>query len=141
MIRFLKFMNINFTCNLTFIIRDVPHQIWEAQSADGGIPVLLSRFLHNKPTFFADNFLRCYLSYLSPEFINAAFTFLGLILFLIGLWYVVTKKKKLLLALILVAPLFPLFELPKVMLWQGIIIYTVEALIIIYGVIRLFKRR
>lgn len=131
-------MNIDFVCNKTWIFGDVWHQIWEAQTADGlRVPLEVTRLLHNKFFFYANNFSRCYFFYLSPDFVAAAFTIVGLLFFLIGLWYLVIEKKWFVLILLLSAPLLPLFEIPREKIQQGIVLYFIEGAIVVFGVYRL----
>lgn len=132
-------MIFNFSCDIGHIRNDVPHQLWEATSADGNANTLLTRFLHNTPSFYANNFLRCYLSYLSPDFLNQTFTILGLILFCLGLWYLVVHKKLIVISLLLFAPLSPLFDIPSNGLFQTIILYSVLVLVMIFGVRNLWE--
>lgn len=132
-------MIFDFSCDIGHIKNDVPHQLWEAISADGNANTLVTRFLHNTPSFYANNLLRCYLSYLSPDFINQTFTILGLILFGLGLWYLIINKKWLILIWLLAAPLSPLFDIPNNGLFQTIILYSVLVLVMIFGVRNLWE--
>jgi len=134
-------MNINFFCTKAWILGDVPHQVWEAQTADPNANVLMTRFLHNKLSLYSNNFARCYLSYLSPDFINAAFTIVGLILFLAGIYFLVVKKNWRILTILLLAPLFPLFSFPESKLIQGVILYSAQGLAILAGFYYLVKNR
>lgn len=111
---FSRFMNTELFCDRFAILRDVPLQLWEAQTADGSTaPPLLTRFYHNKVLFYGTNFLRCYLSYFSPDFILHIFGLLGTIFFLIGIIYIVDKKKKFYEVLLIISPFFPLFRIPR----------------------------
>lgn len=126
-------MNFDFTCNRFWIGQDVPHQIWEGQAADGLANTFVTRFFHNKLLFYLDNYFRCYFHYLSPDFINAAFSIVGLILFLIGVYFAISKRNKLIIVFILLSPIFPLIELPSVKIYQGIITYGLDVAVMIYG--------
>ena len=134
-----KFMNFDFSCNIGHIKLDLPHQMWEAISADGNANTLVTRFFHNTPSFYANNLLRCYLSYFSPEFINQVFGLVGLGLFGLGLWILIAGKRRGLLILILLAPLSPLLELPRSNKFQGIIIYGAILVVIFFGIKSLWK--
>lgn len=126
-------MSIDFACTSEWIKLDVPHQIWEAQSADGGAgSVLWTRLLHNKVLFYASNYLRCYLAYLSPDFVNRVFSALGLIFFLVGIWYALTRKNLLVLGFALLAPLPPLFLYPKFSAVTGVYLGLI-VLVQLYG--------
>lgn len=131
-------MNFNFSCDIGHIKLDVPHQLWEATTADGHANTFLTRFLHNTPSFYGSNFFKCYLSYLSPDFINQTFSLIGLVLFGLGLWYLVVNKKWPILIFLLIAPLSPLFDLPSSGLAQTTILYTVLILVMCFGVKNLF---
>lgn len=133
-------MIFDFSCDLGHIQNDVPHQLWEAISADSGSPLWLTRLLHNKPLFYANNFLKCYLSYLSPDFLNKTFSLLGLILFGLGLWHLVTNKRWVVLTILLLAPLSPLFDQPPSGLAQTIILYSAEILVMLYGLKNVWQR-
>lgn len=140
--QFLKYMNINFdfTCTRAWIDGDVPLQIWEAISADGhDIPIFIVRLFHNKPVIYGTNFLRCYSSYLSPDFITRTFTIIGLVLYLIGLYGLVAKNKKLFLAALILAPLFPLMLPFENRTISGVIIYGALLFVIAYGIYFLSK--
>ena len=132
-----KFMNFDFSCDIGHIKLDLPHQMWEAISADGNANTLVTRFLHNTPSFYANNLLRCYLSYFSLEFINQAFSFVGLILFLNGLWQLVINKRWKFLLLVLVAPLFPTFDLLENSYLHGFIIYGAISIVMVFGIKRI----
>ncbi len=128
-------MSTDFTCNWEWIKLDVPHQIWEAQTADGiRAHTFLTRLFHNKFLFYPDNILRCYLSYLSPDFITGAFSFIGMVFFLAGVFYLVFNRRWLLLAVLLIVPLLPLFKIPNNISAEAVILYVVEGLVIIYAV-------
>ncbi|MCL4390445.1 MAG: hypothetical protein M1484_00490 [Patescibacteria group bacterium] len=131
-------MNFDFACNIGHIQLDVPHQVWEAVVAGGNVDPLISRFLHSTPSFYANNLLRCYLSYFSPDFLTQAFTLVGLILFGLGLWHLVINNHWKLLALVLLAPLSPLFNIPQSGLYQGAILYFTLVLVILFGIYNLF---
>lgn len=132
--RFFESMNINFVCTKTWILQDVPHQIWEAQTSDWNSNTLITRFFHNKFLFYANNGLRCYLSYLSPDFIAAAFTIIGLALFITGLYFLVRRKKYPLLTILIAAPMSPLLSVPKQATNQAAIIYGAILSVILFGV-------
>lgn len=134
-------MNFNFTCIGSRIKIDLPGQIWEAQTYDPSGQTFLTRAFHNKASFVADNYFRCYLSYFSPEFVTSAFSIIGLILFLVGLYYIFVKKQWKLLALLLVAPLFPLFEIPQNVAIRAIIIYVALISVMVYGIWSFLKRK
>ncbi len=126
-------MIFDFSCDIGHIQNDLPHQLWEAISADGHANTLLTRFLHNTPSFYGSNFLKCYLFYLSPDFINQTFSLIGLILFGLGMWYLVVNKKWPITAFLLIAPLSPLFDIPSDGLAQTIIIYCALILVMFFG--------
>lgn len=131
-----KSMNFEFTCTGSRILMDIPHQIWEAQTADGPANTLLTRFFHSRPSFLAENFLRCYLSYLSVDFIAGTFTVLGLLLFLLGLWYLISKRKWAIVSVLLLAPLSPLFEFPADGTWRAVILFAPQIAVMIIGLIQ-----
>ncbi len=135
-----RFMNFNFSCISSRILLDLPHQIWEAQSFDPAGQIFLTRLFHNKILFLLNNYLRCYLSYFSPEFITNAFTVIGLGFFLLGLYYVITKRQWVILATLLTAPIFPLFEIPSTVVIRGAAIYLAIILVMGYGIWSLVKK-
>lgn len=134
-------MNFNFSCIGSRISLDLPHQIWEAQSYDPPGQIWVTRLFHNKIAFLANNYSRCYLSYFSPEFLTAAFSILGLILFLIGVYFLISRRNRWFLAVLLAAPLPALFEFPTFVPLRAVIIYGVELLVMGYGIVSLVKMR
>lgn len=138
---FSEFMNINFnfTCTKNWIEGDVPLQIWEAISADSNGSLFNVRLLHNKPLFYATNYLRCYFSYLSPDFVARTFTILGVILYLAGLYGLARNNKKLFLAVLFLTPLLPLFLSPDRQTLSGLVLYAGILFVICYGIIFLWK--
>jgi len=105
-------MNTNLFCSISWVIRDVPLQIWEAETVGGHAgPVILTRLFHNKILFYLNNLSRCYLSYLSPDFIFNCVTIIGALLVYIGIYFLVRQKKYLLILIFLSGPLFPLLEI------------------------------
>lgn len=135
---FLAFMIFDFSCDIGHIQNDLPHQLWEAVSADGNANTLLTRFFHNTPSFYGSNLLKCYLFYLSPDFLNQTFTFIGLVLFGLGLWRLVINKRWKIIILVLLAPLSPLFDVPNNGLIQTIILYSALVLVMLFGIKNLF---
>lgn len=115
--QFLTSMNTDFFCTASRISRDLPHQIWEAQTADGIVNPLITRFFHNKLFFYLNNYLRCYLSYLSLDYIANVITFAGMVLYVFGIWHLVSRKSKWI-VVILLTPLFPLLEWPRLAGWR-----------------------
>src|SRR3989338_5374862 len=133
-------MNFNFLCTKDWILGDVPLQLWEATPAYGPTAnALLTRFLHNKPMFYLDNFLRCYLSYLSADFLVKAFSLLGLGLFIFGVYQAIRQRRKWLLSIVLMTPLFPLFQFPAANLAQGVLLYGSQLALILFGLQQLIK--
>src|SRR5574340_1691862 len=132
-------MVFEFSCDIGHIRNDVPHQLWEAITADGNANTLLTRFLHNTPSFYANDLLRCYLSFFSPDFLNQAFTFLGLLLFGFGLWYLITHKKWRILIVVVLVPLLPLFDLPSSGFAQVAILYSLWLLVMVFGLKNLWQ--
>lgn len=132
-------MNTDFPCTLDWIFLDLPHQLWELQTGDTDAIVLITRILHNKPSLLFTNLIRCYTSFFSPDFLTASFTFFGMALFFIGIWYLLqTKKRQVLLLILLLAPLFPLLGIPDNKHYQGVLLYGLEACVIIFGVTQVF---
>ncbi len=132
-------MSFDFICSRDRILLDVPYQIWEAQSADGGLNVFLTRLFHNKLLFYGSNFFRCYLSYFSPDFIARVFTIFGLIFFLLGVWYLISRKKRFLAILFLLVPLSPLFQIPDTVSVQAGILFSGFGLVMIFGLVSAVK--
>lgn len=130
---------VSFSCDIGHIRNDLPHQLWEATTADGNANTLVTRFFHNTPAFYANDLLKCYLSYLSPDFLNQTFTIFGLILFGLGLWYLVIRRRWLILTILLLAPISPLFDLPGSGLAQTIILYGAESLVMFFGIKNLWE--
>ncbi len=127
-------MNFDFTCTQPRILLDLPHLIWEMQTGDGQGGVLLTRFLHNWPLFLANNLLRCYLSYFSPDYLAGTVTIIGVILFSIGLMTLIHKHQWLWLLLVLAAPLSPLFEFPVNSTIRGLLLWGSWGLTIAVGI-------
>ncbi len=104
-----------FSCTHNGILNDVPHQLWEAISSDGGgTPLLVTRVLHNKPLFFAVNYLRCYFHYLSPHFFAQQFG-PGVALIIVALIFILWRQGgqnwKVAKIIILLYPILLVFEL------------------------------
>ncbi len=72
-------------------------------------------------------------NWFSPDFINQTFTLLGLVLFGLGFWHLVVNRKWIILTFLLIAPLSPLFDLPSSGFSQTIILYSMEILVMIFG--------
>lgn len=103
-------------CTSFGIRQDVPYQIWEAISSanQAPIPIWVIRLLNNKVRYYTLNYLQCYVYYLSPSFIITRLGFIKTLLLLIILLLLVKLYPKLklpLLSLILLYPLFMIFEL------------------------------
>jgi hypothetical protein len=135
-ILFFKPMNFEFTCIASRITIDLPGQIWEAQALNPPNQVILSRLLYNKYLLILSNYTRCYVTYFSPEFLTTTFTVLGLVLYLVGVYFVIKNKNKSLIAILLISPLIPLFELGPV-LFRAATIYFTQVAIMFYGLIKL----
>lgn len=123
-------MNFEFSCIASRIFLDLPLQLWEAQVADGLVEPLVTRFFHNKLLFLLNNFLRCYLSYFSPEFIVSGVFVLGLALYVFGFWGLVGKKRVLL--WVLLSPLPALFETGPV-IFRAFLVYAAMLLVVAFG--------
>lgn len=78
--------SIQLWCNPKLIKMDASLKLWEAITMDGGQPVLLTRFFHNKPYFYFVEFLKCYLSIFDSLYL--------LILVLLGGFSLWRKKGK-----------------------------------------------
>lgn len=102
-------MNFDFSCDFAYIIRDVPHQVWEIQSFSGWGSQFLVRLLHNKFGFYANNFLRCYLNYLSPEFLLRQYGLIIMLLVYAGFILLLNQKtNRKWIFLITILPLLPM---------------------------------
>lgn len=130
-------MSFDFSCDIGHIKLDVPHQIWEAVTSDGNANTIVTRFFHNTPSFYVNNLVNCYVSYLSPDFLNQRLTIFGLLLVILGLWHIVINRKWRILGAILVAPLSPLFDVPESGQAQTAILYVAYGVLIFFGTINL----
>lgn len=126
---FIKSMTTDFTCILSRITLDLPHQIWEALSFHPQ-GVFLVRILHNKLFFLIDNLFRCYFSYFSPE---------NYIFYLPGFYLIFKNKDYKMLVFVLLIPLFPLLEIEPVEL-RKIIFVGGYIIVIAYVLYHLFSR-
>ncbi len=133
-------MSFEFVCIGSRIGIDLPGQIWEGNAYNPLNQVILSRLLYNKYLFIVDNYARCYASYFSPEFLTTAFTIFGLVLYLIGVYFLIRSKNKSLIALLLISPLVPLFELGPVH-FRAAVIYVSQVLVMLYGLVKIFGMR
>mgnify|MGYP001617550830 FL=1 len=140
MILCIVFMNFDLTCILSRITLDIPPQLWEVQTASGMGNTLLVRLLHNKLSVLINNFSRSYVSFLSPDFIAASFSILGLILFLVGLYSLISRKKLIWLGILLICPLPVLLEIPKNVTLRGTFLYTGLGSVILFGLYRCYKK-
>ena len=125
-------MNTDFWCTKSWIIQDLPHQIWEAQTADGHTSSLIVRFFHNKATFWSNNLSRCYLSYWSVDAVTNTFTVVGLALLFIGFFGLLLNRKYKIMMIILAGPLFPLLELGTPLL-RSTVYYICQVSAILIG--------
>ena len=136
---FLNYMNFDFTCTASRIIMDLPHLIWEAESADPQGQIFITRMFHNKVGFLLGNYLRCYLSYFSPEYIASFLTIFGTIFFFLGVYLMILKKSKILPGLLLF-PLPALLEFFPVTV-RGLILMAGYIIIILAGLYYLYVGR
>ena len=136
---FLNYMNFDFTCTASRIIMDLPHLIWEAESADPQGQIFITRMFHNKVGFLLGNYLRCYLSYFSPEYIASFLTIFGTIFFFFGVYLMILKKSKILPGLLLF-PLPALLEFFPVTV-RGLILMAGYIIIILAGLYYLYAGR
>ncbi len=136
---FLNYMNFDFTCTASRIIMDLPHLIWEAESADPQGQIFITRMFHNKVGFLLGNYLRCYLSYFSPEYIASFLTIFGTIFFFFGVYLMILKKSKILPGLLLF-PLPALLEFFPVTV-RGLILMAGYIIIILAGLYYLYVGR
>lgn len=117
-------------CNLSTIKAAVPHHIWEAQVFDRIIPTNEARIFHNKIIFFGNDLAGCYAGYFSPEYLSAHLSFVGFLLFLVGIWYLLSRKKFLLPILLIGLPVGDIFlGLPVL----GRITISVQAIVAAIG--------
>lgn len=128
-------MNFDFTCTGSRIFLDLPYQIWEMQTGDPQISTVLTRFFHNRLFFLGNDFFRCYLSYFSPDYLGRALSVFGVALFSLGLFFLVSKRRWLILTIVLAGPLFPLFEFPADSFWRGFLLWTGWSISIAIGLI------
>lgn len=124
-------MNTEFTCILSRITLDLPHQIWEALSFHPP-GILIVRILHNKLFFLVDNLFRCYFFYFSLE---------NYVAMLPGLYFLIINRRFKLSLLVLFLPLIPLleigpFELRKIIFFGSYIIIAVYVLYNIFSRLR-----
>lgn len=105
-------MNFETWCSKTWIVQDIPHQIWEAQTADGHVSPIIVRFFHNKFFFWINNYFRCYLTYWSVDTISSTISIFASLLSYYGLIKLIQRKWTKLLIILLIAPVLTLFEFP-----------------------------
>lgn len=132
-------MNFEFACTIGWMVGDIPHQLWEAQTALGNASPLVTRFLFNKVGFYFNNFLRCYLSYFSFDYILINFTGLGLLAFISGVYFAWSNHKFLIITLLIVAPLFPLMEIPKNIRIRELLFMIPICAVMFYGIVCCLK--
>lgn len=126
-------MNIDLNCDRFAVAREVPLLVPEAQAADQGASTFLTRFLHNKLTFYTNGYSKCYLSYLSPDTITTMFSIFGLALFLVGLYALIKRKKWFILGSLLVGPALPLSPISLDRSLVTVVMYVPQLLTIIVG--------
>lgn len=110
------FLNLpNTHCDWAGIVVDVPLQLREAVTMDGGQNTFLTRFFHNKPLFYSVNFSQCYLRYFQPIFIFSFIPLWGLPFLIIGFSYIFSRMRfilvKLFICALLITPLFFIFKI------------------------------
>ncbi len=130
-------MNINFLCDKYAVFRELPHLIWEAQSADTTNSILVTRILHNKPLFLGNEFARCYTSYLSPLFLFDQLGLLGFLLLLVGIFFALKNRFYVPLVFLLLTPLAPLFATPSSPSVQAVLLFSSQGFTVAYGVVKL----
>lgn len=97
------------SCSLNTIKAALPHDIWLAAVSDRTVSPVVSRLFHNKIVFWGNDLARCYLTYFSPEYIARLLTIIGLMFFIIGAGWLVSKHQFWPLILLLVLPLGTIF--------------------------------
>jgi len=124
-------MNINYICSVDSVIRDVPMQLWELSTNDGraGQGPEIVKLFHNKFFVYPSNFFDCYLSYLFPRYVYQNFSIIGLILFFLGIYFLVINKNIRILFLLLFAPVIMMLFFPSI---YFTLIYV---LIMVYGLV------
>jgi hypothetical protein len=128
-------ININFECNLTTVFQDWPNLVWETQTGGGFGQALIARILHSKFFVFSADITRCYFRYLSPEVVTQWFTLIGAALYLVGLYFLLVRKKFPLLLLFLLTPVLVIFKFPLEFFYLGVIG------VIVFGLVNLIWRK
>jgi hypothetical protein len=126
-------------CHYSDIAGAVARQLLSDTTADGGIPLLLTRALHNKVITYFILSLRCYLGYFDTEMLfNFISPFLAPFLLTCVLLH---HYRKGLLVLLFVMPLFFIGNPLHLGLGSRISVYTwFFVLIAIVGCIKLIRR-
>ncbi len=96
-------------CNSLAISIDLPLQIEEAITMDGGQNPVLTRFFHNKPLFYGTSVVQCYFEYFAPPLLFSLLSPVGFIFFIFGSYSLFNKwmskfSKVLLFSLLLIIP-------------------------------------
>lgn len=115
------FLTSQLSCTDFSIRQGVPLQIWESLTEAGqdDLPLVLIRFLHNKPRYYFVNYAKCYLHYLNPSFFIYQFglaAFIIVLLIILNIYKHLPRARPVLISLMLIYPLFMVFELYKLFL-------------------------
>ena len=99
-------------CNLSTVNQVIPPRIFAETTVDGqNQPILLTRFLHNKPGVFLWESSKCYFAFFEPNFIYQSVGFLGMISWFYLLYHLIKNNKWQPLLLLLALPLLPFLEI------------------------------
>lgn len=80
-------------CDLFSIRQDLPHQLWDGATADGGTNLLGTRLIHNKIMIITTHFFRCYSLPLDLFFLGQL-TSVGIIVFLTVGFFLVSRRQR-----------------------------------------------
>lgn len=92
-------------CDFKAVMIDVPLQLQEAVTMDGGQNPLLTRFFHNKLLFYTTNLTQCYLKYFQPAFLVSLIGFFGFFLLVFWVYLIFVKKRKFMSNYVILIPL------------------------------------
>ena len=116
-------------CNIQTAKQAIAPRIFAEQTVDGrDQPIIFTRFIHNKFGIFGSEFTRCYFFSLDPNFIYHS-TGIGVIFWLYFLYMILTKKLYIPLAVFLIVPALPFFNLPVVIVAYSHKIFAIIGLL------------
>lgn len=126
-------MNFEPICSISGINLDIPLLIWELETGDNSGSVFITRLLHNKLVVAGNSYLGCYTSFFSPEVVTSIFGILGLALFIIGIYFLISKRHFKILAILLILPIISITQITTPFINRKVILVALHLFVILFG--------